>query len=130
MSPGRSQRWKLSRLAREAVSDHGRDLTLAIEAFRVGRYQIEFGIGAYFLTCGVGLDDPAFLDVVTIRFGIADPEGTLPCSARRLALELLHLSRELTGVSSPRSLSPRSRRLRPRAPAADWRGRREPPFSL
>ncbi len=48
---------------------------LAGEAFRVGRYEIEFGIGAYFRTRGVGLDDPAFLDIVPIRFGIADPEG-------------------------------------------------------
>lgn len=50
-------------------------MTLAIEAFQVGRYEIAFGIGACFRTRGVGLDDPAFLDVVPIRFGIADPEG-------------------------------------------------------
>ena len=48
---------------------------LAGEAFRVGRYEIEFDIGAYFRSRGVGLDDPAFLDVVPIRFGIADPKG-------------------------------------------------------
>jgi len=48
---------------------------LAGRAFQVGRYEIEFHVGEYFRACGAALPDPPFLDVVPIRFGIADPEG-------------------------------------------------------
>ena len=40
-----------------------------------GQYELRFEIGAYFARQGVAQSDPAFLDVVPIRFGIADPEG-------------------------------------------------------
>lgn len=36
-----------------------------------GAYELAFEVGAYFRTVGVTLPDPAFLDVVPIRFGIA-----------------------------------------------------------
>ncbi len=42
---------------------------------RAGVYEIEFGLGDYFRGKGVTLARPAFLDVVPIRFGIAEPEG-------------------------------------------------------
>jgi 2-oxo-4-hydroxy-4-carboxy-5-ureidoimidazoline decarboxylase len=42
---------------------------------RAGTYEIEFAIGAYFGARGVPAASPAFLDVVPIRFGIAEPEG-------------------------------------------------------
>ena len=42
---------------------------------RVGRYELRFHMGAYFAKRNVGLAQPAFLDVVPIRFGIAEPEG-------------------------------------------------------
>lgn len=45
---------------------------LADGAFRVGVYQLDFHIGDYFRAKGVALPEPAFLDVVPIRFGIAD----------------------------------------------------------
>lgn len=48
---------------------------LAGDTFRVGRYEIEFGIGAYFRQAGANLPDPSFLDIVPVRFGIADPDG-------------------------------------------------------
>lgn len=40
-----------------------------------GRYELVFAVGAYFLGWQVTLPDPAFLDVVPVRFGIADAEA-------------------------------------------------------
>lgn len=37
-----------------------------------GRYRLLFAVADYFRARGVGLPDPAFLDVVPIDFGIAD----------------------------------------------------------
>jgi len=45
---------------------------LAPEATATGVYEIDFAIGPYFRERGVTLPEPAFLDVVTVRFGIAD----------------------------------------------------------
>jgi len=40
-----------------------------------GVYELRFFIGDYFRSRGVPLSEPPFLDVVPIRFGVADPEG-------------------------------------------------------
>ena len=45
------------------------------EAFQVGTFEIEFRVGDYFRSQGVSLPEPAFLDVVPLRFGIADAQG-------------------------------------------------------
>lgn len=45
---------------------------LAPEATVPGIYEIDFAIGPYFRGRGVALPDPAFLETVTIRFGLAD----------------------------------------------------------
>jgi 5-hydroxyisourate hydrolase len=37
-----------------------------------GVYELEFAAGDYFRAQGVKLPEPAFLDVVPLRFGIAD----------------------------------------------------------
>lgn len=42
------------------------------EAFLPGRYELVFHAGAYLKAAGVELPDPAFLDEIPIRFGIAD----------------------------------------------------------
>ncbi len=42
------------------------------EATKPGIYEIDFAIGPYFRARGVELPEPAFLDVVTVRFGISD----------------------------------------------------------
>jgi 2-oxo-4-hydroxy-4-carboxy-5-ureidoimidazoline decarboxylase len=42
---------------------------------RIGRYEIAFHIGAYFAARGPAPADPPFLDVVPVRFAIAEPEG-------------------------------------------------------
>ncbi len=45
------------------------------EAFTPGVYELVFHTGAYFARSGSGLPEPRFLDVVPIRFGIADAES-------------------------------------------------------
>jgi hydroxyisourate hydrolase len=48
---------------------------MSAEGFRPGRYEIVFHVGAYFRGKGVGLPDPAFLDEVPVRFGLAEADG-------------------------------------------------------
>lgn len=42
-------------------------------AFRTGTYELLFHVAAYFRAAGVDMPQPAFLDAVPVRFGIADP---------------------------------------------------------
>jgi 2-oxo-4-hydroxy-4-carboxy-5-ureidoimidazoline decarboxylase len=41
----------------------------------IGTYELVFEVGAYFAARGVPLADPPFLDVVPIRFSVAEAEG-------------------------------------------------------
>jgi 5-hydroxyisourate hydrolase len=45
---------------------------LSGDDFKVGVYELDFHAGDYFIAQGVVLPQPAFVDVVTLRFGIAD----------------------------------------------------------
>jgi len=40
--------------------------------FAAGQYELLFHAGDYLRACGTKLPEPAFLDVIPIRFGIAD----------------------------------------------------------
>ncbi|MGE4369798.1 MAG: hydroxyisourate hydrolase [Burkholderiaceae bacterium] len=42
-------------------------------ALEKGTYELVFHAGDYFARCNVPLPDPRFVDVVTLRFGIANP---------------------------------------------------------
>jgi 5-hydroxyisourate hydrolase len=42
------------------------------DAFQSGVYELDFHVGAYFSALGVATPQPPFLDVVTLRFGVAD----------------------------------------------------------
>ncbi|KXG85828.1 hydroxyisourate hydrolase [Agrobacterium bohemicum] len=42
------------------------------DEFRAGYYELVFHAGDYLRTRGLALPDPAFLDIIPIRFGIAD----------------------------------------------------------
>ena len=42
------------------------------DAFVPGIYELDFHAGDYFVALGMALPQPRFLDVVTLRFGIAD----------------------------------------------------------
>jgi 2-oxo-4-hydroxy-4-carboxy-5-ureidoimidazoline decarboxylase len=48
---------------------------LAGAPLRIGRYRLDFHVGAYFAARQVAAADPPFLDIVPIRFAIAEPEG-------------------------------------------------------
>lgn len=62
-------------LAQATTNADGRCDTplLAGEAFLAGRYELVFAAGDYFAAQGVVLPQPAFVDWVTIAFGVADP---------------------------------------------------------
>jgi 5-hydroxyisourate hydrolase len=42
------------------------------DSFKVGIYELRFHAGAYLRGVGAKMEEPAFLDVIPIRFGIAD----------------------------------------------------------
>ncbi|HEX8665231.1 MAG TPA: hydroxyisourate hydrolase [Beijerinckiaceae bacterium] len=44
-------------------------------ALAAGAYELLFDVGDYFRAKGAALPSPAFLDVVPVRFGIADPSA-------------------------------------------------------
>ncbi len=45
------------------------------EAFQVGTYELRFHAGAYLKATTSSLPDPLFLDIIPIRFGIAEKDG-------------------------------------------------------
>ncbi len=60
-----------------ATNDDGRvDGPLLENADMIpGIYELRFHVGAYLLASGADLPDPAFLDIVPIRFGIASADA-------------------------------------------------------
>ena len=42
---------------------------------RIGTYEIVFHVGEYFRRTGAQIAEPAFLDIIPIRFSIADPKA-------------------------------------------------------
>ncbi|MEL0435748.1 hydroxyisourate hydrolase [Phycobacter sp. K97] len=61
-------------IAQMQTNDDGRTDSpiLPQEEFGVGTYELEFGAGAYLRASGQAGEDPLFLDVIPIRFGISD----------------------------------------------------------
>ncbi len=43
----------------------------------IGRYELRFSVGKYFAARGVPLSDPPFLDEISLRFSVSEPEGHL-----------------------------------------------------
>lgn len=41
----------------------------------IGTYELRFALGDHYRRLGLDLPDPPFLDVVPLRFGVAEPEG-------------------------------------------------------
>lgn len=56
------------------TNDDGRTDTpvLPEDAFAIGQYELVFAVGKYFRSQSIALAEPAFLDEVVIRFGVAD----------------------------------------------------------
>lgn len=72
--PGDEQRVLLSTLRTNA--DGRADAPLLDDgALERGVYELVFVVGAYFAAHGAALPEPAFLDRVPVRFGIADPDA-------------------------------------------------------
>ncbi|MBS0223563.1 MAG: 2-oxo-4-hydroxy-4-carboxy-5-ureidoimidazoline decarboxylase [Proteobacteria bacterium] len=65
------------RIVRTATNDDGRTDAPLIgdRPLPIGRYELRFAIGDHFRSRGVRGGDPPFLDIVPLRFSIADPEG-------------------------------------------------------
>ena len=63
-------------ITKESTNSDGRcDQPIAKdEKFVAGTYQLEFHVGDYFKGKGVTLDDPAFLGIVPVRFGVSSPQ--------------------------------------------------------
>lgn len=45
------------------------------DEYKPGQYELVFRIGDYFRGLGATVPQPAFLDIVPLRFGIAEPDG-------------------------------------------------------
>ena len=75
--------WELSRdaparlLLRTVTNKDGRTDTplIAGRPVPIGTYELRFAVAGYFKSRGVALADPPFLDVVPIRFAVAEAEG-------------------------------------------------------
>lgn len=61
-------------LGRRVTNADGRCDTplLEADAMRAGIYELDFHVGDYFASLGLDIPAPRFIDVVTLRFGIAD----------------------------------------------------------
>ncbi|MCP4432080.1 MAG: hydroxyisourate hydrolase [Gammaproteobacteria bacterium] len=62
-------------LLKKAVTNEDGRLDSAFldtDEFRPGTYELVFQAGDYFRKCNLELPDPAFVDEVVLRFGIAD----------------------------------------------------------
>jgi hydroxyisourate hydrolase len=45
------------------------------DAWRAGKYELEFLVSEYFESAGMALDDPPFLDDVIVRFSLAEAQS-------------------------------------------------------
>ena len=63
------------RLGTVATDLNGRGVLFSGEQMETGTYELTFHAGNYFRANGVPVTDPPFLDLVVIRFGIAEAAG-------------------------------------------------------
>jgi len=78
--PARAMRFELHRIdpapaliKADASNEDGRSGPLLEGAtMQAGVYELRFDVAAYYRKEGVALPEPPFLDIVTLRFGIAD----------------------------------------------------------
>ena len=64
-------------VARAVTNADGRtdEPLIASRPVPIGRYELRFSIGDYYASAGIAAAEPPFLDVVPVRFGVAEPEG-------------------------------------------------------
>jgi 2-oxo-4-hydroxy-4-carboxy-5-ureidoimidazoline decarboxylase len=65
------------RLASTVTNTDGRtdQPLIAQRPIPIGRYELRFALGNHFRSRGIDSGDPPFLDIVPLRFSIAEPEG-------------------------------------------------------
>ncbi len=65
------------KIAEAVTNEDGRTDSPLLEGakLKAGRYELIFGAGAYFAAQGIASAEPAFLDEVPVRFGLADAGG-------------------------------------------------------
>jgi 5-hydroxyisourate hydrolase len=68
----KGDRWKLVKTVLTNADGRTDEPLLAADAMRAGQFKLEFHVAAYFRAAGATLVEPPFLDVVPLRFGIAD----------------------------------------------------------
>ena len=75
----RSRRGENRTLVKTATNADGRTDAALIEGrpLPIGMYELHFHVGAYYTRRGLTLAEPAFFDIVTVRFGVAEPEAQL-----------------------------------------------------
>jgi 5-hydroxyisourate hydrolase len=66
------------------------------DALTVGEWELAFHVAAYYRGRGVSLPSPPFLDVVSVRFGVASAAQNYHVPLPRVAVELFHLPRQLS----------------------------------
>jgi 5-hydroxyisourate hydrolase len=66
---------ELLKTTRTNADGRTQEAMLSQEEFAAGVYELEFAVGDYFADQGVTTADIPFLDVVTIRFGMADADA-------------------------------------------------------
>jgi len=62
-------------LAAAMTNAEGRAELLADAPLRIGTYELQFHVGAHYAARGAACAIPPYLDVVPVRFAIAEPEG-------------------------------------------------------
>ena len=64
-------------IARATTNRDGRtdEPLIAGRPLPIGRYELRFHVADYFAGVGARQDEPPFLDVVPVRFAVAEPEG-------------------------------------------------------
>jgi 2-oxo-4-hydroxy-4-carboxy-5-ureidoimidazoline decarboxylase len=75
----RSRRGENRPLVKTVTNADGRTDPTLIEGrpVPIGVYELRFHVGAYYARRGIMLGEPAFLDIVTLRFGVSEPEAHL-----------------------------------------------------
>jgi 5-hydroxyisourate hydrolase len=67
--------WKLVKTLHTNADGRTDEPLLSADAMRTGQFKLVFHVAAYFRARGEQLPEPPFLDIVPLRFGIADREA-------------------------------------------------------
>jgi 5-hydroxyisourate hydrolase len=67
--------WSLVKTTKTNTDGRTDEPLLIGDAYKPGTYQLTFHVGAHFKASGMPTANPAFLDVVPLRFTIAEADG-------------------------------------------------------